>query len=33
LPLFIPGAVIVYPFYSLLWLLPGRRLPPTDTIN
>jgi hypothetical protein len=26
LPLLIPGAVIVYPFYSVLWLLPGRRI-------
>jgi hypothetical protein len=27
MPLMIPGAVIVYPFYSLLWLLPGPRIP------
>ena len=27
LPLFIPGAVIVYPFYSVLWFLPGPRIP------
>jgi hypothetical protein len=26
LPLFIPGAVIVYPFYAILWLLPGPRI-------
>lgn len=24
-PLLIPGAVLVYPLYSLLWLLPRRR--------
>jgi hypothetical protein len=24
-PLLIPGAVIVYPLYSILWLLPRRR--------
>jgi hypothetical protein len=24
-PLMIPGAVIVYPFYSILWLLPRHR--------
>jgi hypothetical protein len=24
-PLMIPGAVVVYPLYSLLWLLPRRR--------
>ena len=28
-PLLVPGAVIVYPFYSLLWLLPSSRLPRT----
>jgi hypothetical protein len=26
-PLLIPGAVLVYPFYSLLWLMPRRRFP------
>ena len=31
LPLLIPGAVIVYPFYSVLWLLPGRRILHTPT--
>ena len=25
-PLLIPGAVIVYPFYSILWLLPRHRI-------
>lgn len=31
LPLFIPGAIIVYPFYSVLWLLPGPRFPHTPS--
>jgi hypothetical protein len=25
-PLLVPGAVIVYPFYSILWLLPRHRI-------
>lgn len=33
MPLFVPGAVIVYPFYSILWLLPGPRILHTPKSN
>jgi hypothetical protein len=32
-PLMIPGAVIVYPLYSLLWLLPRHRITQTPTLR